>query len=203
MKAEPGNVVNYILLSQTYLRNKKTSAARKLLTEALERFKDNSLLRFQFIQCLLKEGNRTLLSQEVERMKETDPNCVFTHNMNIQQLKEDEKYEEALKELDKMAALTGDDQDILVSRIQLYGSQNKMDELVKLLQDSYNKYPENTDLVTMMFRLKKNGYKDAKGALKVYETYLKRNYNYQMIQSLASEYNEQGMSDKALQLLRG
>ncbi|AXY77357.1 DUF3857 domain-containing protein [Paraflavitalea soli] len=203
VKAEPNNVVNYILLSQTYLRNKKTSAARKLLTEALERFKDNSLLRFQFIQCLLKEGNRTLLSLEVERMKETDPNCVFTYNLNLQQLKEDEKYEEAMKELDKMAALSGEDEDILVSRIQLYGSQNKMDELVKTLQDAYNKYPNNVDLVSMMFRLKKNGYKDAKGALKVYESYLKQNYNYQVIKALAQEYNEQGMSDKALQLFEG
>lgn len=200
IKAEPDNVINYILLSQVYLRNKKTAAARKLLVDALQHSKDNSLLRFQLIQCLLKESNRTLLSQEVERIKETDPNCVLTYNINIEQLKDEEKYEEAMKELDKVVALTGEDEDVLVTRIQLYGSQNKMDELVKTLQDAYNRYPDNSEIAGMMFRLKKNGYKDAKGAIKVYESYLKNNYSYQLIQALAQEYNEQGSSDKALQL---
>lgn len=200
IKAEPGNMVNYVLLCQTYLRNKNTYAARKLIMEALEHGKDNSLLRYQLIRCLLKESNRTLLSQEIERIKEADPNCVLTYTIIREQLEDDEKYVEAMQELDKVAAITGEDENILVSRIKLYGSQNKMDELVKTLQDAYKRYPENSDIVSMMFRLKKNGHKDAKGGIKVYEDYLKNNYNYQLITALAQEYNEQGMPDKALKL---
>lgn len=200
IKDEPGNMVNYLLLSQAYMRNKKTTAARKLIMDALQQAPDNSLLRFQLLQCLLKEGNRTLLSQEIERIKETDPNCVLTYNINLEQLKKDEKYEEAMELLNKVTAITGEDEDILVDRIELYGSQNKMNELVKTLQDAYERYPDNAEIVGMMFRLKKNGDKDAKGAIKVYEHYLKTNYNAGLIQALANEYNEQGMPDKALQL---
>lgn len=198
IQAEPGNFLNYILLSQAYLRNQKIAEARKVITDALYAFPNNSLLRFQLMQCLLKEGNNTLMLQEMERMKETDPECLLTYGVNVARLQQEQKYDEALEELDKAVSIFGEDAETVSTRIQLLEAQNKMDEVVKTLQDGFKRFPENLTLVKMMFNLTKSLNKDAKGALKVYETYLKNNYDYDLIISLASEYNEQGMSEKAL-----
>lgn len=201
IKAQPENIVNYILLSETYLRSKKTAEARKVIEDVLNRFPDNPLLRLELISTLLKENNRTLLLQEVERMKEKSPDCLLTVKSNISRLAEQEKYDEALKELDREVQLFGEDADTWTTRIRLYGKQNKTDDLIKAIQEGYAKYPESLEIVQMMFSLRINGYKDAKGAIKIYENYLKDNYNFHVVKDLAAEYAKQGMKDKALQLL--
>jgi predicted Zn-dependent protease len=194
----PENFLNYILLSQAYLRNKKTAEGRKVVTDALEKFPNNSLLRFQLMQCLLKDGNNTLLSQEVERIKETDPECLLTYKVNIARLQEEKKYEEAFEELEKFVAMFGEDESTMTTRIQLLGAQNKMDELVTTIEKGYRLYPQHKDMVRMMFSLTKNLNKNAKGAIKIYESFLKNNFDYQLTSSLAAEYNELGLPDKAL-----
>ena len=141
IKADPENLVNYILLSQTLLRNQKTFEARKTIQDALKKYPDNSLLRFELIQCLIKEGSRTLLSQEIERLKETDPHCYLVYKLNISQLMDDEKYDEALELYEKMTALYGEDQEDLEDRIRILKAKDKLEEAVKVIQNAYNNIP--------------------------------------------------------------
>ncbi|HEV3412377.1 MAG TPA: DUF3857 domain-containing protein [Puia sp.] len=200
--AEPNNYINYLLLSEVYLRSQKSTEARRVIEKALQHAPDNSLLRFQLMEILIKEENRTLLLEEVERMKDKDPDCLIAIRLNIRKLTGEEKYDEAFKEVDRCAKLYGEDDDIWIARITLYSKQNKMDELVKTIQTAYQKYPENTEIVDWMFSLKVNGMKDAKGGIKVLETYLKDNYSYNIIKKLTEEYTKQGEKDKALKLLQ-
>ncbi|MBC7828736.1 MAG: DUF3857 domain-containing protein [Chitinophagaceae bacterium] len=202
IQTEPGNFLNYILLSQAYLRNQRIAEARKIITDALYHFPNNSLLRLQLMQCLIKDGNNTLLQQEVERMRETDPECLLTYKVNIGRLQQEKKYEEAMEELEKSVAMFGENAETITTRIQILGAQNKMEELVAALQQGFSRYPENSSMVTMMFNLTKNLNKDAKGAIKLYENFLKNNFDYTLITSLATEYNEQGSPDKALELYK-
>jgi tetratricopeptide (TPR) repeat protein len=202
VSTEPSNYINYLLLSEVYLRSQKTADARRVIEKALLHAPDNSLLRFQLMQILIKEENRTLLLEEVERMKEKDPDCLIAIRLNIRKLSGEEKYDEAFKEVDRCVKLYGEDDDIWLARINLYQKQNKMDELVKTIQTAYQKYPENTDIVDWMFSLKVNGLKDAKGGIKVLENYLKDNYSYHVIKKLTEEYTKQGEKDKALKLLQ-
>ena len=201
IKADPDNLVNYILLSQTLLRNQKTFEARKVIQEALKKYPDNSLLRFELIQCLIKEGSRTLLSQEIERLKETDPDCYLVYKLNINQLMDDEKYDEALELYEKMTALYGEDQDDLEDRIRILKAKDKLEEAIKVIQNAYKEYPDNLTFVSMMFNLQKNAYKNREEAVKVYQKYLKNNFNYQIYKGLGKEYIDQGKKEKGLQIM--
>ena len=184
IKADPDNLVNYILLSQTFLRNQKTFEARKVIQEALKKYPDNSLLRFELIQCLIKEGSRTLLSQEIERLKETDPDCYLVYKLNINQLVDDEKYDEALQLFEKMTALYDEDEEDLEDRIRILRAKDKTEEAITVIQKAYNMYPENLSFVSMMFNLQKNAYKNREEAVKIYQKYLKNNFNYQIFKAL-------------------
>ena len=68
-----------------------------MIEKALQHAPDNSLLRFQLMEILIKEENRTLLLEEVERMKEKDPDCLIAIRLNIRKLTGEEKYDEAFR----------------------------------------------------------------------------------------------------------
>ncbi|MCG2613415.1 DUF3857 domain-containing protein [Terrimonas sp. NA20] len=199
IKAQPANPVNYILLTQALLRNDKAFEARKTIETIVKKFPDNSLLRFEFIQCLLKDQNKTLLSQEIERLKEKDPECLLTYKLNIQQMLEEEKYEEAEDLYMKMIQLYRETGETVKTRIEILNARKKYDEAVKLVLDGYEKYPQNYSFVQMMFNVQKNSYKDIDKALGVYEKYLNENFSYALLKQLGQEYMEQGKREKGLE----
>ena len=200
--AEPSNLLNYILLSQTYLRDERTTEARQVIEKALTFSPNDPLLKYELIQCLMKAENRTLMLQEVEWLKENDPDSYINGTIKVSNLIEEEKYVEADEALEKAKSLYGANAEYLKTKIQILVKQEKMEDFLKLINTAYNTYPENIDFVSMMFRLKKQVTKDEKAALNVYEKYLKNNYSYTVLSNLADEYKEQGMNDKYLNILK-
>jgi transglutaminase-like putative cysteine protease/predicted Zn-dependent protease len=198
----PGNLINYVLLSQTYLRNQRTTEARQVMEKALKVAPGNPLLKFELIQCLIKAENRTLLLQEIDWLKENDPESYLNYQMKVSNLINEEKYAEAETELRKMQELYGQDENIIEQKATILGKLERVDELVALIEEGYKKYPENISYLGMMYRVKKLMMKDAKGALNMYEKYLKTNFNFNVVSQLAGEYKEQGLNDKYLEVLK-
>lgn len=199
--SEPGNLLNYILLSQTYLRDQRTTEARQIIEKALKLSPNNPLLRFELIQCLIKAENRTLLLQEVEWLKENDPESYINYQWKISNFMDEEKYIEAEDALTKMVAAYGEDENAMEKKATILGKLEKINELVELINKSFSKYPENISFLSMMYNVKKMVDKDAKGALTVYENFLQSNFNYDVITTLASEYKDQGLNEKYLSVL--
>lgn len=197
----PGNLINYILLCQTYLRDFRTAEARQVIDKALKISPENPLLKFELMLCLNKADNRTLFLQEIDWLKENDPTSYVNYQMKISNLMDEEKYAEAETELKNWTDSYGEDENILEKKASILGKLGKMDELVKLVDTIFHKYPENTSFLTMMFQVKKLVQKDSKAALDVYENYLKTNYSYGIIDQIATEYKGQGLNDKYLGLL--
>ncbi|HZF64339.1 MAG TPA: DUF3857 domain-containing protein, partial [Chitinophagaceae bacterium] len=202
IEADPKNLINYLLLSQTYLRSLRTTEARRIIEKALQFAPENSLLRFELIQCLLKAQNRTLMLQEVERLRETDPECTVIYQIKLNELMQEEKYQQAEELLNKIIQFNGEDEDAIERRIKLLAKLNKLDELVKTIETAYKRYPEYPAFAELMFRLKKQGMNDSKGAINIYERYFKTAYNYELLVQLAQEYSAQGQTDKYLSILK-
>lgn len=202
IKAQPSNPVNYILLTQTLLRNGRAFEARKTIETLLKKFPDNSLLRFELIQCLMKDDNNTLLSQEIERLKEKDADCMITYKLNIQQMMDEEKYEEAEELYADMIKRYKESSESIQRRIRILNARKKYDESMKLVLEGYEKYPEDYSFVQMMFNVQKNSYKDIDKAIAVYEKYLETNFSFSLVKELGSEYMEQGKREKGLQCWR-
>lgn len=198
----PSNLLDYILLSQTYLRDQRTTEARQVLEKALQISPDNPLLKFEMIQCLSKADNRTLLMQEIEWMKENDPESYLTYQFKINNLISEEKYSEADEALAKLKGLYGEDESTTQQKMQILGKEDKYEDLIKLVQSSYAAHPENTEFLAMMYRYKKQVAKDPKGALGIYEKYLKNNFNYTVFTNLADEYKAQGEKEKYFNMLK-
>src|SRR6185436_9831036 len=97
----PNNLLNYLLLADVYLRSKKIIEARNILTDAIKISPDNCLLKVKMAQVLMKEKNRTLLLEEIEKIKQLDPESLLVLDLKIKELFDDQQYEDGSKELEK------------------------------------------------------------------------------------------------------
>ena len=198
----PGNLVNYLLLADVYLRSKKVIEARNIVDDAIKRAPNNCLLKMKMAQVLIKEDNRTLLLEEIEKIKQLDPESLVVLDINIKELFDDQKYEDGSKEMEKRIKLYGEDVTTAGYKILLLINDKKYDELVKEVEKLYAKNPENSKLINLMYKIKKDVYKDKKAAIKVYDNYMKDNYDYAIYQEYTDIMIEQGNDDKALDVKR-
>lgn len=198
--AEPDNLVNYLLLADTYLRNKKTLEARNIIEAALQKAPHNCLLRMKLIEVLGKETNRSKTLEEIEALKKDDPESLFTLYMSIKDDIDNQKYEDAFSAITKKESLYGEDETTAAYRLLILYHENKYDDMVKAGEEIYKKYPEQESLLPMMYSIRKDVYKDSKGAMKLYENYLKNNFSAGVLRKYGELLQEQGQNDKSLQL---
>ncbi len=201
IKSEPQNIVNYLLLCDTYLRSKKVFEAQKVLNQALKIAPDNLLLKYESILVLQKAGNRTDLLQVIQQIKEQYPDCLFSLAVATQELIEEEKYEDAAKLVEKRISLFGESEETYRLKISIAASKNETQEILKLMQTAYSKYPDSYLFVKLQASIAKDVYKEPKNALKILEEYVKTHFSIQAMEHLASEYFEQGMNEKGLKIL--
>ncbi|WP_081658823.1 DUF3857 domain-containing protein [Terrimonas ferruginea] len=201
IEREPANIVNYLLLSQVYLRNGRSFEARHLIENIIAKYPGNALLRFELTQSLLRENNRTLVSREAEWFKEHDADCYLARSLRFREAINEERYDDAGALLDEMIAAYGESESLINERISLLGKREKYDEMITQVQKAYERYPQNTSFIKMMYAIKKNANKDLKGAAQLYEKFLKDNFDYSISKTLAEEYIEQGDKKKGEKLL--
>ena len=198
--ANPKNLVNYLLLADVYLRNKKVIEARNLISEVLKDEPTNSLLRIKLVDVLLKEDNNTIVQEEIEKIKQSDPESLLVLELNIKELFGDQKYEDAAVAVQKRIDKFGEDETTAAYKVLLLVHDKKYDELVKEAEKFYNLYPNNSKLIDMMYTIKKEVYKDNKGAMKLYENFFKTNYDYAAYEMYASKLEESGNNEKAFEI---
>lgn len=197
---QPGNPVNYLLLADCYLRGGRLLDARDVISKALAQSPQNSLLRMKMLEILQEQKNNTLFLEELEKIKQSDPESAFVMDLNIKELYNNEKYEDCEAALEKRIALHGENETTAGFHILLLIKDKKYDELVNVVKKLYDKYPENIKLLTIMYNIKKDVDKDNKGALKLYEKYMKNNYNYDTFSKYADILIEQGDTRKGLDI---
>lgn len=192
IKNEPENLVNYMLLTDVYLRNRKTLEARNLMEQILQKHPNNSILHFQLINVLLKESNRSQLLEESTKLKIADPTSLFAYEIQIREDISNEKYDDARKKIAEREALYGEDMTTIEYKINMLAKENNYDELIKQVEKSFKDHPTSALLIPIMHAIKKSVYKDPVGAMKVFEDYLTDNYNYQVFKKYVSLLKDQG-----------
>lgn len=196
----PDNLLNYILLSDVYKRNKKTMEARKLLESALAKAPENNLVRIKLIEILIKENNRAAMLDHLEQLKKSDPESVLVLDISIKEHLNNEKYDEAEKEIRKREQLFGEDESTVTNKLNVLANQEKYEEMLKLVEDGFKKYPENEALFKMMYEIHKQVNKDNKKAMRLYEDFVKKTFNYSTLLEYSEILQEQGQQEKGMQI---
>ncbi|RYE55308.1 MAG: DUF3857 domain-containing protein [Sphingobacteriales bacterium] len=91
--------------------------------------------------------------------------------------------------------------DDLLDWIRILKAQGKTDEAIKVIQSAFGKHPDNLDFLNMMVEMQKDNYKNPAEAIKLYQGYLKNNFNFHVSKNLALEYIDQGQKEEGIQVM--
>jgi tetratricopeptide (TPR) repeat protein len=192
------SVIDYLLLANAHLRNDKGYEARKALETAQKLAPNCSYLKIKQIEAYNRSGNETDAKITIEALKEKDPECLLALNLFYQEEMEKENFEAATKIVDKIELLFGSNEDIMIKRIGLASREKKQDLLVKLVEQAYQKYPENFGFVSLKVDVEKSMNKSFDAAISILKKYLKTNFSYEAQKAISDLYFGKGMSTEGL-----
>ncbi len=199
IEREPSNLVNYLLLADVYMRNKKTLEARNLLETALQQEPNNNLLRRKLIEILEKENNRSVLLEEVAKLRKSDPTSLVALDTDIQNAMSNERLTEAREKLTQRQALYGDDFTTLGYELNFLMREKKINDFVAMAEQNSKKYEDSPPMARIMYAIHKEVRRDVAGAIKVYEDFLKTNFNDGINREYIKALQENGQADKSLE----
>ncbi|WP_210463773.1 tetratricopeptide repeat protein [Rufibacter roseolus] len=199
-QVNPTQVLPKLMLAHTYLRNDKTSDARRVYRQAQKMVPTSSFIVMRQLEAYQREENRTSLTTALEWLKEHDPNLPFSLDLRFDDELEKENYTQALALLDQMEQQQGFDESILTKRIKVLSKKEQFNEVIKLAERGYTNYPENPAFIELKYMIEKNVNKNQAGAANVLKKFLKENRSYAVSQRLASVYFDKGDMNNGIKL---
>ena len=200
IKENPNSIINYYLLSDVYLRNDKVYEARKVLFKAREMAPNSGFVSRKLMEAFAREGNATDQSKEWENLKKIEPDNTASLQSLIDEAIEKEDYDGMEKLVDKLENLYGEDENTLAYRLTLAAKRNKSEEIVRIGEEGYKKYPDSYAFVKMKSAIEQEVNKNMKGAISVYEKYLKNNNSETARTAVSSLYFKNGSPDKGIKM---
>ena len=188
VKAEPENLLNYLLLADVNLRNDKVYEARKALKKAQELAPQSTFVGMRLIEAYNRDNDVTDLTKEYEKIKTNDPDCPYAMKGLIDEARQKENYDEEEKLLDKYKANYGEDEYTDLLALNISASRNKYDEVVTASRKLYEKYPDSYELMNLAYTIERNTSKDLVKADEILKGFLKNNYSDKVMTTLASNY---------------
>lgn len=202
--SEPGNMIHYIMLSRTYLRNKDSFNALKVLDAAIRKFGENPLLIYSKTLVYSKDDNTVLKDEMVEKIKaHEESNTYLIHDINISDLFKQEKYSEALEALEnkyKALALQYDN-DYYATRVHILLQQEKVNEAIAAINEGYAKFPLSVDMLGYKHSIEVNMNKNMKAGIAYLEKYNAVMYDYDVRNLLVQNYFSINQKAKAFKIL--
>jgi transglutaminase-like putative cysteine protease/Flp pilus assembly protein TadD len=202
IKADPDNLINYILLTEVYLRSLKSQEALKTMLAASEKAPQNSLLLMLLIRCYEKTENRTAMTAALEKLKVLDPESNVVLQILEQEAFQNENYEEAERLLNERIKRYGEDETAINSRIKILDNQKKYEDVWKLIQKGYEKYPTSITFNNYKHTYAVKMQKNAREGIKVWEDLLKQKYTISVVLQLVKEYIENSQASKGIAMLQ-
>lgn len=202
IKKKPDDFLAKIILAQAYLRNEKTFEARHLIEELKLKYPNSSFLNIQLLEVFNRENNRTGTETIKETIKNTDPTLtdalIWKYNEYYSQ-KAYDKAADVIKQIELQEPDLGEF--IYQSKIDLASANNNQNDVIKLGEEAYLKYPDNSRFVELKYAIEKQVRKNPQ-ASGVVKKYLVTNENYAIAKKLADAYFTDGKADSGIMVLQ-
>jgi tetratricopeptide (TPR) repeat protein len=201
-KTAPNAMLGHLIQAEAFMRNDKTYEARKSINAIRKQAPANSFIAFRLLDIYGRSKNRTELSKEMEWLKENDAENLLSLNFALSDAQEKEDYDEVEKLIAKMEKISPDQASVIEERIQLLTKREKYDEMIKLANAAYEKYPDNYRFVLLKYAIESEVNKNPKAGISVLEKYVKKNFDEEAIRQLASAQMKAGNTEKGLKYMQ-
>ncbi|MDR0296274.1 MAG: DUF3857 domain-containing protein, partial [Prevotellaceae bacterium] len=196
----PGNMLNYLILAELYLKNDKSYEATKILKQAEAKAPQSSYIQYRLAEAYLRADNETDHSMAMENIKLQDPTSFYALQQFFNEAMQSEKYSEAEAINKQMKNLYGENILTETWDLGLASAQRRINDVIAINKALYKKYPHIYELMSSNYAILKNIQKDNKAATALLEDYIKKYYNSRAIETLSDSYMEQGKTAKSLKI---
>lgn len=194
--------VNLILLARAYSDRDMRYQARKVLTRAQEMAPKSSYVVLKLISVYQSEGNRTAIAKAIEWLKENDKDNIVSLDMLYDEAVENKNYTKADSLLKSIEAVVGSNAEMVYEKkMNLYGAQEKNEELIGVIEMAYDRYPDNYLFVLYKALIEKSKNNNG-GAIKVLKKYTKKYYNISILKQIAQIHFSSGNVYEGLDIYR-
>ncbi len=202
-EGEPKNIVNYLLLADTYYRSDRFNEAVETIDKVLEMYPNNVMANMQQIVNYLALDDRTELLKQIDVLRKIDGDLVFLHQYDFSQAIRSEDYDEAEEHLDDVKRKLGSKSvSYIKDKIEWLSEKKEYQEMIDLIEDSYNMYPEISYFVNLKYLINKSKNVPTARNIVFLEKYMKKNYSGQIFRQLIEEYSQTGYFAKMEKLLQ-
>jgi tetratricopeptide (TPR) repeat protein len=202
IKSNPQDYLPQILLAEAYLRNDKTYEARRIIEDLRLKYPNSTFLNLMLIDVFNREDNRTGLETTKETIKNTDQQSVEGLMLKYGELYSQKDYDKAADIIKQLEAKNIEQQEFIYeAKIGLAGANKNQDELVRLGEEAYVKFPDDKNFAELKYAIEKELHKNPK-AINVLEKYVADNNNYSVIKELSDAYFAAGNAAGAIKLLQ-
>ncbi|RLD65367.1 MAG: hypothetical protein DRI84_06960 [Bacteroidetes bacterium] len=197
-KENENSILNKIMLSNAYLVNDKTYETRKVLLKASELAPNSSFISNGLMQVYIREESQTLLSLELEKVKKNDPSNPLSLELLYDEATDKEDWEEAAQIVDKIEEIFGPNENVYSKRMTILSEEDKQQEFIEKIRESYRKFPDNWGFVNLMYLVNVKVDKNYGAGFATLKKFTKKNYNTQALNSMASHYSGVGNINGAI-----
>jgi len=198
---QPEDYLNKILLAKFYLRNDNAFEARRVLEPLKEKFPESTYLNLLYIQLYNLEDNRTGAETLQEAIKTADPESPYALSLIYNDLVSQQDYNGADAIIAKLESVYGDHENVYAKKIQIAGKRNNQEEIVKLVETAYAKFPEASNLVWLKYLCEKEIRKN-NNAISYLKKYVDEHDNYDFSKYLAKAYFDKGNKAEGLNVFQ-
>lgn len=193
IKANPDDYLSRLLLAQTYLELDKTFEARKTIELLLKQYPNSTYLNTVLLEIFNKTKNRTGAETVKETIKMTDPESLVALNLKYNEFYGQKKYDDAAGINAKIEKLYPFNKEtVYYNKMSLADANNNQDELVKVVEEAYAKFPDNKSFMTYKYLIEEKLRKNIPKAIEVLKNYVDNNDDYGTAKDLADIYFNSG-----------
>jgi tetratricopeptide (TPR) repeat protein len=202
IKAHPDDYLPKILLAQAYLRNDKTFDARRLIEGLRSKYPNSTFLNLLLLEVFNREDNRTGAETIQETIKRVDPQSTEALILKFNELYGQKDYDKCADIIKQLEAKNTEQQEyIYQAKIRLASANKNQNEIVRLGEEAYTKFPDNKDIAELKYSIEKEVHKNA-NAIDILKKYADSNDSYTVAKELSDAYFTAGNSAEGLKVLQ-
>ncbi|MDR0667307.1 MAG: DUF3857 domain-containing protein [Prevotellaceae bacterium] len=202
IEKNPDDLLPYIALGETFLRNDKAYEGTHILKKAEQRAPQSAFISYRLSEAYLRSGNATDYSREIENVRHYDPESFLAMQYAYEEAVESEKYTEAEDVFHNIIARYGENRHTDDMEIHLASLQKRLDDFVRLARKLYLKYPDDYDYMYLNVRIEENIFHNTKAIVSILEKYCKKYFDRQAVELLSVHYFNSGNINRGLDVLK-
>ena len=201
LKAKPQSYLNQLMMAKLYLRLGNVFDARLILEKLKKRFPESTYLNLMMIELFVKADNRTGIETLREEIKTHDPECSLALELVYTEHFQQNDYVRAKEVLAKLEKIYGENETVLMKKLNILGQEKKQPEIIDLVEKIYPQYLNSADIVNLKYLIEVQIRKNPK-AIDILQKYIDENNDYKAAKYVAKLHLDKGETDAGIDIYK-